>query len=828
MRIIRFTCVIIGMIFSTCSFGGIHIPVRPGISGISLTVSFTGTTCGYANGKIIVNATGGTAPYSYSWNGNSPQNNGLFYPLPAGTYNIHVVDINGLFADTTVILNNTFTAPTANIVSKTNPSSCIASDASLTLSGTGGLPPYTYSIDETNFQSGSTFANLTAGFYHYSVKDANGCASEKFIFHSVVLEGNCFLTEQGLGLSYSCNPFKSQLQIGRVDGGVPPYSYSLDGVNYQNSNTFYPLSEGIYPVWIKDSAGAILLYSVTLVDYCDPYLQLTINAQPAHCGSNGSITITAANGRSPYLYSIDGINFQSNNIFYGLIPGNYTITVKDADGIVSSKFVIIGNSCLSVTATTSPSSCGLKNGSIMGNATGGNTPYLYSIDRINFISSNNFQNVGPGNYFFYAKDITNAIDSFFVNVQNISGPQIDTIISDPAGCLEDTGKLTVLGSSGTRPFMYKLDNGNFQNDSIFNSIAAGNHSLTVKDAKGCVTIKPAVVLVNNIITVQADVTPPICAGTEITLHIQSNATQFQWSPAAGLNNPFSASPVASPVNTTVYHITAISGSCTSTDSVIVVVNPLPLAIAGNGDTICYGKNASLHGSGGKSAIWSPPNYLNNPGDYNSGVVQPKQTITYKLTVSDSNGCTSVNPAFEAITVTPPSKIFIGNDTSMVAGESIILHATDINNSGFITYKWTPSSALSNPFINNPIVNLSEIKIYQYIVVATTAAGCQGTDTINIKVFKKADIYVASAFTPNGDGKNDILHAIPVGIKLFQYFIIYDRWGNKVFATTNPSAGWNGEVNGNIPGNSTSFVWIAAGIDYKGNSIVKKGTVVLIK
>ena len=106
-------------------------------------------------------------------------------------------------------------------------------------------------------------------------------------------------------------------------------------------------------------------------------------------------------------------------------------------------------------------------------------------------------------------------------------------------------------------------------------------------------------------------------------------------------------------------------------------------------------------------------------------------------------------------------------------------------------------------------------------------GCYSYDTIQVTVFEKPEIYVPKAFSPNNDGLNDLLKAIPVGIKEFKYFTVYNRLGEVVFTTNNPSLGWNGDHHGKRQNNG-GFVWAAAGIGYRGTMIFRKGSVVLIR
>lgn len=154
-----------------------------------------------------------------------------------------------------------------------------------------------------------------------------------------------------------------------------------------------------------------------------------------------------------------------------------------------------------------------------------------------------------------------------------------------------------------------------------------------------------------------------------------------------------------------------------------------------------------------------------------------------------------------------------------------MNVNDINNTGFVSYAWFPSTGLNNPFVKNPVA-ITDRDI-AYTVTVRTAEGCQGGDDITVKVFQRADLYVPTAFTPNGDGLNDFAKVIPVGIRELRFFTIYIRWGEVVFTTNDPSKGWDGRKSGAEQSNAV-FVWMARGVDYKGNIINRKGTVTLIR
>ena len=103
----------------------------------------------------------------------------------------------------------------------------------------------------------------------------------------------------------------------------------------------------------------------------------------------------------------------------------------------------------------------------------------------------------------------------------------------------------------------------------------------------------------------------------------------------------------------------------------------------------------------------------------------------------------------------------------------------------------------------------------------------GVGSVSIKVYHVVDIFVPNAFTPNGDGHNDVLRAVPIGIRDFKYFVVYNRWGQQVFYTRDAAKGWDGSINGK-PQDTGTYVWAAAGADFTGKGIQRRGTVVLIR
>jgi gliding motility-associated-like protein len=163
----------------------------------------------------------------------------------------------------------------------------------------------------------------------------------------------------------------------------------------------------------------------------------------------------------------------------------------------------------------------------------------------------------------------------------------------------------------------------------------------------------------------------------------------------------------------------------------------------------------------------------------------------------------------------------GRDTIIAKGQPLQLNALVSSND----IAWQPQLGLSDPYIANPAATLERDQTYFLKVI--NPDGCTAEDTIHIRVFNEATVFVPNAFTPNGDGKNDVLRMIAPGIRVLHVFSIFNRWGELVFSTGEIGKGWNGTVKGKdaMPG---AYVWQADVTDYLGNRKVHKGTLVLIR
>lgn len=169
-----------------------------------------------------------------------------------------------------------------------------------------------------------------------------------------------------------------------------------------------------------------------------------------------------------------------------------------------------------------------------------------------------------------------------------------------------------------------------------------------------------------------------------------------------------------------------------------------------------------------------------------------------------------------------NKAFAGKDTLVATNQPIQLMA---NGGTDNHYTWSPVTGLNNPAIENPVATLDKDQWYRLDAVHNE--GCDSHSKVLIKRYLGTDIYIPSAFTPNKDQLNDVLRAMPVGMKNLDYFAVYNRNGQCIFYTTDFTKGWNGTIN-NMPADATTYAAIAQATDYSGKVFIKRVAVVLIR
>lgn len=214
------------------------------------------------------------------------------------------------------------------------------------------------------------------------------------------------------------------------------------------------------------------------------------------------------------------------------------------------------------------------------------------------------------------------------------------------------------------------------------------------------------------------------------------------------------------------------------------------------------------GDGDSSLVQNPVHIYQQGGEYNVIFV-----------AKNSRGCADTLGKIVNIERFKP---FAGNDTIIVKGETINFNAT-----GGITYLWTPATNLTNPNISNPQGYYPDPGRFGYNVYIKSIGGCEGNDSINVWVVNQSAIFVPTAFSPNGDGANDLLRPIGIGYRNINFFRVFNRWGEQVFYTTQWGEGWDGTLHGQ-PQDIGVYYWVLSINNRTGKEEVVKGDSALIR
>lgn len=451
----------------------------------AMTVTLDGppTLCNSNTSSVQAVVSGGSGSYGYLWDTGETT---ASITKPAGTYGVTVSDlVRG--CQTMGSITITQLSGPSSMTASANASTCGNTNGSIMINSvTGGSAPYSYSLDDVTYQSGTVFSNLVAGPYTVFAKDANGCTVNTTLSVNDIAGPTGMQTATNSSL---CGNANGSLSVTGVTGGTAPYEYSLDGVNFQSANSFNGLNAGDHNVTLRDANLCEFNKTVTLSDIAGPDAA-SISATAASCNDNdGTITISSvSNGTSPYQYSLDGTNYQSSNSFSGLASGTYSVYIRDANNCVyiQDQNVLL-DAPTAVVANASSATCSLPNGTItVQSVSGGSAPYSYSLDGVQFQSATAFTSVSAGTYTLTARDSDGCTVTTQVQVADTPGPSALQTQSQSSSCGSSNGSLTVTQvTAGTAPYQYSIDGVNFQSATVFNNLAAGAYTVTVRDANNC-------------------------------------------------------------------------------------------------------------------------------------------------------------------------------------------------------------------------------------------------------------------------------------------------------------------------------------------------------
>ncbi len=296
-----------------------------------------------------------------------------------------------------------------------------------------------------------------------------------------------------------CGDSLGYLLVSASGGSGGPYLYSYNGGGFIDVDSLDVTSVGQYKIQAMDSSGCISLADSVSIIRTSNITFTTMVTNTVCGGSVGSIEVTSfVGGTAPYMVSINGGAFGSDTVFSDLSAANYIIQVRDAEGCITSKNVIVndgGN--ISVTLEITDAVCGISDGEVIVHATGGSGSYVYSSSAGGSQSDSVFV-VSDGSYSFSASDSSGCTGVANGDVSLLPSDLNFTAVSTNSNCLTGTGTITVTASGGAGNYEYKLGTGSYSTSNIFSGLLTGSYSVTIRDSAGCTVNK----------TVAVGLTPP--------------------------------------------------------------------------------------------------------------------------------------------------------------------------------------------------------------------------------------------------------------------------------------------------------------------------------
>ena len=453
------------------------------ISGI---FGFTEPAChGGADGAISVSGSGGTAPYAYSRGSAAFSDTSTFSGLAAGSYTIQVKDSSGCIGDTSVTLAEpALLLPTLTLI---EPSCHGLSDGSILVNGTGGIRPYTFSLNGSSFVSTAAYPSLPAARDTIVIKDAHGCRYDTIVTllqPSPVAFGNIAIT------NISCNGSNDGKATITAIGGTPMYQYAANSAAWQMGNIVTGLVYGTNMLHLEDSHGCATDSAVNITQPAPLGFSGAAVTNPTCEGfKDGSVLLYPAGGTTPYQYSTNNITYSPLVYFTSLPEGTDTFYITDANHckadtvitLVGYPHILIDSIILNNLFCN-----GSNNGNMTVDASGGIHPLSYTLSgNPAHTATNTFSGINFGTYTVTVTDSKGCVkDSTFSLNEPDSLLLNTTVIPNDCTGPEDNGSITVIPSGGTPPYSYfwNVDSANLP---VITGMPNGDYSVVVKDIHGC-------------------------------------------------------------------------------------------------------------------------------------------------------------------------------------------------------------------------------------------------------------------------------------------------------------------------------------------------------
>jgi len=689
------------------------------VNELKVSISTQPSYCGFANGSAKAIPSGGAGNYTYRWNtGATTQEITGLAPNAVG-YSVTVTDQNGCTGSATarifgVVMSSNVTASPDTI--------CKGDSSTLQAIATGGNAPhfYTWSHGLGNGPI-KKVAPPKSTTYKVTISDNSDCQ----IVDSVRVVVNDTMDISIIKNDAHCNQSDGSVSA-QVHGGKSPYNYRwIPGG--QTTALVTGLSAGTYTVVITDSNGCTSMKQAVIQNISGPKVNIVSSPEVLCKGQSADLTATASGGTAPYTYKWQPGGATTQKIHVSpMSTTTYSVTVTDKNGCTGiSQLKLIVNE-LKVSISKADATCGQTNGSATVQVIGGTNPSDYTYKWTGNKMGQTINNLPSGTYSVTVteKSPPNCSAVKTVTINSLGGFATQT--NNSAICKGDSTMLSVQATGGQSPYQYKWDHGlgTGKNKQVAPGVTTKYH-VTVTDGMGCSVLDSVEVTVSEGPKIQLTKQDASCGQNNgsASVQIQSGSPltpyDIKWS-----NGKTTQSITG--LSSGVYSVTVTERSnvipnCPSTGSIEIKSNPGLSLKFNKQDPSCDDNDGSaeVQVSGGKP----PYQYKWNTGDM-TAVVTGLRGGTYRVTVTDSEGCTGVG----SVTLIGGPQLSLQADrTQICIGESTVLTAVVTGGSGKVEVQW--DHGLGKGLVKK----VSPQMTTTYHVTATDEKGCVSEDSIKINV-----------------------------------------------------------------------------------------------
>ncbi|RAJ97398.1 gliding motility-associated-like protein [Larkinella arboricola] len=557
----------------------------------------------------------------------------------------------------------------------------------------------------------------------------------------------------------------------------------------QDTVTVAVTTKTVYHVktFSQTDPGCFIEKEITIEQQETPKITAITPSQPQCGDSNGTLIVSAAGGTGTLSYSLNGTDYKTVNQFDKLPGGEYTVTVKDQNQCLVAQTISLDKTVkLQMRElVVIPAACGKDNGSVQIKSYEGNGTLSYSIDGINYQPTGVFNNLKVGSYTASVKDQTGCTDSRTVTISSAERPKITQTTIQPATCGQANGKFT-LQVTGTQPFQYELNGVAVSSLAEVANLAAGTYQVVVRDANFCQVDTSIVVAQQGAPTIsKITAIDPSCGrpNGELSITAQGNPEPLQYSIDG---NTFQTGSFFKNLPPGTYSILVKdpNGCLTQDQATLSPSSPPAIQQVDVLDTSCGKDNGSLTVTA-QSRSGSLQYSIDSLVYQSSAAFNDLKAALYTVFVKDDKGCVVTSTAqIQASTAPQITQIWPEPTDCKVNTGRLFVRATG---EGELSYTITGRAAQKDSIFKDLSQGTYEIEVRDN-------QNCWVRQTATVEESCQTFVRMPDAFTPNGDGTNDLLDVFTDSITDFE-LRIFNQWGEVIFVSNDPEQKWDGKYRG---------------------------------